>query len=164
MAQLILVCGPSGAGKTTYSLSLCEEIKAIRFSIDPWMNTLFSCDMTSLDFSWINERVTRCCEQIWEVAHQILHLDGKVVLDLGFTTKAQRTIFIERAKALGVNAEVHYLKADKALRLQRIQTRNVEKDPAVYAFEVTDIMFNFMESKFEAPCNNELQHGIQIKV
>ncbi len=37
MARLILVCGPVGAGKTTYSMSLCEEIKAVNFSIDPWL-------------------------------------------------------------------------------------------------------------------------------
>jgi len=51
MARLILVCGPTGAGKTTYSLSLSKEIDAIRFSIDPWMQTLFSKDMSSLDYS-----------------------------------------------------------------------------------------------------------------
>ena len=41
MARLILVCGPTGVGKTTYSISLAKEIEAIRFSIDHWMQTLF---------------------------------------------------------------------------------------------------------------------------
>ncbi len=86
MARLILVCGPTGAGKTTYSLSLAKEVGAIRFSIDPWMQTLFSKDMVSLDYSWMIERVNRCHEQIWEVSEQILTLDGSVLLDLGFTT------------------------------------------------------------------------------
>jgi predicted kinase len=45
MPRLILVCGPTGAGKTTYAISLSEEAKAIRFSIDPWMQTLFASDM-----------------------------------------------------------------------------------------------------------------------
>jgi len=87
MARLILVCGPTGVGKTTYSLSLSKEIGAIRFSIDPWMQTLFAKDMTSLDYEWMIERVNRCYEQIWQVSEQILTLNGKVVLDLGFTTK-----------------------------------------------------------------------------
>ena len=39
MARLLLVCGPTGAGKTTYSLSISKEVGAIRFSIDPWMQT-----------------------------------------------------------------------------------------------------------------------------
>ena len=59
MARLILVSGPTGVGKTTYSLSLAKETDAIRFSIDPWMQTLFSKDMTSLDYSWMIERVNR---------------------------------------------------------------------------------------------------------
>ncbi|WP_026971369.1 AAA family ATPase [Aliagarivorans marinus] len=162
MARLILVCGPTGAGKTTYSLSLCEEIGAVRFSIDPWMQTLFAKDMQALDYAWMIERVERCYQQIWEVSEQILVLDGKVLLDLGFTTKAQREVFTSKAKALGINAEVHFVNAPPELRRQRIAKRNQEKDPKVYAFEVTDVMFEFMEPKFEVPDDIELQHGRTI--
>ena len=70
MARLVLVCGSTGAGKTTYSMCLAEEAGAVRFSIDPWMQRLFSDDMESLDYSWIMERVDRCHEQIWEVSRQ----------------------------------------------------------------------------------------------
>ena len=163
MARLILVCGPTGVGKTTYSLSLAKESGAIRFSIDPWMQTLFSKDMVSLDYSWMIERVKRCCEQIWEVSEQILTLSGNVVLDLGFTTKEQRDLFSNRAEELGINAEIHYLDAPKDIRRKRIKKRNLEKDPSVYAFEVTDMMFNFMEPRFEVPSQEELEHGCTIK-
>ena len=162
MARLILVCGPTGAGKTTYSRSLSEEIGAIRFSIDPWMQTLFAKDMTSLDYSWMIDRVHRCYAQIWEVSEQILHVDGNVVLDLGFTTKAQRDHFSTRSKALGVNAEVHYLHAPTDVRKERVERRNQEKDPTVYSFEVTDMMFNFMEPRFEVPDENELEFGRRV--
>lgn len=33
--RLILVCGPTGVGKTTYSISFSKRIDAVRFSIDP---------------------------------------------------------------------------------------------------------------------------------
>ena len=164
MARLILVCGPTGAGKTTYSLSLSKEIDAIRFSIDPWMQTLFAKDMTELDYTWMIERVNRCYEQIWQVGEQILAIDGNVVLDLGFTTKEQRDLFAERAKTMGVNAEVHYLEAPKDVRKQRVDKRNREKDPAVFAFEVTDMMFDFMEPRFEIPDKEELRNGCKIDV
>ncbi len=164
MARLILVCGPTGAGKTTYSLSLSKEIEAIRFSIDPWMQTLFSKDMTVIEYSWMIERVMRCYEQIWEVSEQILTFDGHVVLDLGFTTKEQRDIFSSKAKQLNINAEIHYLDAPKDIRQRRIVKRNTEKDPAVYAFDVTDAMFHFMEAKFEVPSQEELQYGGKINV
>ena len=162
MARLILVCGPTGAGKTTYSLSLSNEIEAIRFSIDPWMNTLFVEDMKSLDYEWMIERVYRCYEQIWEVSEQILAINGNVVLDLGFTTKAQRAMFSDRAKNMKINTEIHYLDAPADIRRQRVEKRNIEKDPSVYAFEVTDMMFNFMEPRFEVPDQNELEYGCKV--
>ncbi|NKB63484.1 MAG: AAA family ATPase [Gammaproteobacteria bacterium] len=162
MARLILVCGPTGAGKTTYALSLCKEIGAIRFSIDPWMQTLFSKDMTSLDYSWMMERVNRCYEQIWQVSEQVLALNGSVVLDLGFTTKAQRGVFFAHANKINLHPELHYLDASKDIRKTRIKKRNLEKDPSVYSFEVTDTMFHFMEPKFEVPDQVELSHGCKV--
>lgn len=162
MARLVLVCGPTGVGKTTYSLSLANEIKAVRFSIDPWMQTLFSKDMTALDFEWMMERVNRCSEQIWQVSEQILAIDGNVILDLGFTTKAQREIFANRGRELGIDPEIHYLDAPKDTRRKRVDKRNTEKNPSVYAFEVTDMMFNFMEPRFEAPDELELKNGRTI--
>lgn len=159
MARLIIVTGPTGVGKTTYSLSISKEIGAIRFSIDPWMQTLSSKDMTSLDYSWMMERVNRCYVQIWQVSEQILELDGNVVLDLGFTTKQQREHFSVLAKELGIEAEVHYLNAPKETQKKRIERRNTEKDPSVYTFEVTDFMFNFMETKYEIPDRKELKNG-----
>ena len=162
MARLILVCGPTGVGKTTYSLSLSKEIGAIRFSIDSWMQTLFSQDMTSLDYSWMIERVHRCYEQIWQVSSQVLELNQNVVLDLGFTTKEQRRIFSERAMKMNIKPEVHYLDAPKDVRKERVAKRNLEKDPSVYAFEVTDMMFNFMEPRFEVPDQEELRDGRRV--
>jgi len=162
MARLILVSGPTGVGKTTYSLSLSKELEAILFSIDPWMQTLFSEDMDSLDYTWMIERVNRCYEQIWQVSEQILANNGNVILDLGFTTKAQRDVFSNRAKEMNVDSEIHYLDAPKDTRKQRIAKRNLEKDPAVFAFEVTDVMFNFMETKFEAPDQDELENGTTV--
>ena len=79
MSRLVIVCGLTGAGKTSYSIGLCEELEAIRFSIDPWMQTLFAKDMESLDFSWMMERVERCQQQIWDVASQILVKKGNVL-------------------------------------------------------------------------------------
>ena len=134
MARLILVCGSTGAGKTTYSISLAQEIEAVRFSIDPWMQTLYSKDMKSLDYSWMIERVYRCYEQIWEVSKQILILRGNVILDLGFTTKEQRETFITKAKELDINPEVHYLDVPLDVRKQRVKQRNVSKDSDLYSF------------------------------
>lgn len=162
MAKLILVCGPTGAGKTTYSIAMAKTHNAVKFSIDPWMQTLYAKDMVELDYHWMIERVERCYQQIWQVSEQILKLGNAVVLDLGFTTKAQRGVFIELANTLAINAEVHYLNAPTALRLQRVKQRNEVKDPAVYSFDVTNEMFNFMEPRFEIPDESELKYGVTV--
>ncbi len=162
MARLILVCGPTGAGKTTYSIKLSDETGAIRFSIDRWMQTLFAKDMTSLDYAWMMDRVERCYEQIWDVSSQILGRGGSVILDLGFTTRAQRAGFFDRAASLGLDPEVHYLDATRDVRKKRVEQRNREKNPQLYAFEVTDVMFNFMEPRFEAPDAEELKNGLTV--
>lgn len=162
MGKMILVCGPTGVGKTTYSMTKSDEIGGIRFSIDPWMQTLFAKDMTSLDYEWMMDRVSRCYEQIWDVSAQILKLDGSVVLDLGFTEKKQRTQFIERGASVGIVPEVHFLDAPLDVRKGRVEKRNSEKDPNVYAFEVTEFMIDFMEDRFEAPGDEELVNGFRI--
>lgn len=164
MGRLIIVCGQTGAGKTTYSIKLAKELRGIKFSIDPWMQTLFSKDMVSLDFSWMMERVERCQTQIWEVSQQILKNKGNVILDLGFTTKPQRDTFVEKSKKIGVPCEIHYLEVTTEVRRQRVKKRNSEKDPDVYAFEVTDQMFDFMEPRFEIPDHLELKGGKKIEI
>jgi predicted kinase len=126
------------------------------------MKTLFSEDTTSLDFTWMMERVNRCYEKIWRVSEQILAINGSVILDLGFTTRAQRDIFYNLAKELEINPEIHYLDAPKSIGKLRVDQRNLEKDPSIYAFEVIDMMFDFMGSKFEAPDHEELAGGCKI--
>ncbi len=163
MARLILVCGSTGAGKTTHSISLAEELRAVRFSIDDWMVTLFADDMKELDYEWMMERVLRCYEQIWKVSSQLLKIDGNVILDLGFTTKSQRQGFVSRAKELGIASELHYIDVPADIRRQRVAQRNKTPDADVYAFEVTDLMFNFMEKRFEVPDKDELVNGLVVK-
>jgi antitoxin VapB len=60
-----LICGSTGAGKTTYALQLSDRVGAVRFSIDEWMAALFWMDTPqSLDPAWSMERVERCLTQI----------------------------------------------------------------------------------------------------
>jgi len=162
MGRLILICGSTGAGKTSYALKLARDIDGIRFSIDPWMQTLFAKDMKELDYDWMIERVYRCYEQVWEVSAQILGVQGSVVLDMGFTTKSQRDWFADRARQSGFVPEVHYLDVPRSIRKQRVEQRNIEKNPDVYTFEVTQMMFNFMEPRFEIPDAKELAGGLTL--
>jgi predicted kinase len=158
MTTVFLVCGSIGAGKTTYSIALAERRRAVRLSIDPWMQTLFGPDQTEVKFDWIMERIARCETQMWDIAAQVLRLGGDVVLDLGFTTREHR----ERALAHGAEVSVHFLDVPAAVRRTRVERRNQERDPAVFAFEITGFMFDFVESRFEPPNEHELAGGARI--
>ena len=65
MTILHLICGASGAGKTSYALGLCDRLGALHLSIDDWMVTLFGPDAPDPpQWPWIAERVARCEAQI----------------------------------------------------------------------------------------------------
>lgn len=153
--QVNLICGSTGAGKTTYARSLASEHSAIRFSIDEWMSELFWPDQqVGADYRWAVERVERCERQIWAVSREILSRGGSVVLDLGFTTREQRERFRAWADEAGAETVTHYLATDVATRRTRVHQRNATKGET-FAFEVTDEMFDFMETIFEPPTGDE---------
>lgn len=156
MGTIHLVLGPQGAGKSTYSRQLARQEGAVRFSIDEWMQSMFGPDLPkAMSLSWIMERVERCEKQIWSVAAQVSQSGGGVVLDLGFTKLESRKAFRQRAEAIGAEVQLHILDAPYATRKERVMSRNAEKGET-YSFEVTPMMFDFMEKEFQRPTEEEL--------
>ena len=52
-ATIHLVCGSTGAGKTTHALRLCRQLGAMHFSADDWMVALFAPDTPQrADWTW----------------------------------------------------------------------------------------------------------------
>ncbi|MGF1764267.1 hypothetical protein [Aliivibrio kagoshimensis] len=45
---------------------------------------------------------------------------------------------------------------------KRIEKRNIERNPTVYPFEVTEKMFSFRETRFEVQDEKELKHGFTV--
>ena len=145
MGNIHLVLGPQGAGKSTYARQLAQQESAVRFSIDEWMQSLFGPDLPkALSLSWIMERVQRCEKQIWSITAQISQAGGNVVLDLGFTKIESRKAFRQLAADIGAEVQLHVLDAPYATRKERVMNRNTEKGET-YSFEVTPMMFDFME-------------------
>lgn len=150
-----MICGPTGAGKTTHARQLAEQKNAVRFSIDEWMASLFQPDApAAISFEWALDRVLRCEQQIRQTAAAVLAAGKDVVLDLGFTTREQRDRFREWAKSLGASVTLHHVTADTAKRRARVTRRN-EDHSEIFAFQVTDGMFDFMERMFEPPGEDE---------
>jgi predicted kinase len=146
-----ILAGSTGAGKSTLARRLVEETGAVRFAIDEWMNTLFWADCPQKnDYPWAIERVCRCEEQIAMVATQLAHAGVDSILDLGFTQQSQRMAWLERARAAGVEVELHVLDVPAEVRWQRVCERN-EGTAETYTFAVTRAMFDAMEAMWELP-------------
>jgi predicted kinase len=153
-----LVCGSTGAGKTTYALALAERVAAVRFSIDDWMSALYWMDAPRpLVPAWSLERVTRCTAQIWTTASQLAARGVPCVFDLGFSTAQSRADIEELATAAGFCVQLHFIDTPADERWRRVQARNAAKDVThQLPFAVTREMFDFVEKIFERPTEVEM--------
>ena len=158
-ADIILIVGCTGAGKTTYALKLAGELGAVRFSIDEWMTALFWADSPQpLQFEWTMERVERCEAQIFAMARQLAARGIPSVLDLGFTKLAHRDKFRELAAEAGLAAAVRFIDVPADERWNWVNHRNTERGET-YAMTVDRQMFDFMEEMWEPPTEAEWSAG-----
>jgi len=149
--KVYLITGGTGAGKTTYALSLAQETGGIRFSIDDWMTTLFWMDSPDqISHDWAMERINRVEAQMWETAQQVLAKGLPVILDLGFTKAAHRQKFYDLAKEVDAEPLLLWVDISTKERWRRVQSRNIEKGET-FAMDVPRNMFDFMENEWEAP-------------
>ena len=169
-----LVCGATGAGKSTYALELCSDIGGVHLSIDEWMVTLFWDDSPQpVEFEWTMERVNRCEAQMWAVAQQVTQYNIPAVLDLGFTTRDHRMKFVRLATESRLSVQLHFLDLPREERWQRVQTRNAAREESLgkgktvgkaFQLEVDKEMFNFVEDMWEPPDDDEMEalNGVRV--
>ena len=154
-ADIILIVGCTGAGKTTYARQLAEEIGGVRFSIDEWMTALFWADSPQpLQFAWTMERVARCEAQIFATVRQLAVRGVPSLLDLGFTKREHRDKFRILAAEAALTCVVHFIDVPADERWFRVNRRNKERGET-YAMQVDREMFDFMESMWEPPLEAE---------
>ena len=160
-----LVSGPTGAGKSTYSGALTDDLGGVRFSIDEWMQRLHNQDQPEqMSFDWFYERVQRNCEQMRSLASQLCKIGVASVFDCGLTNSEQRAIFADWADANGYAVTLHFIDVPADVRWGRVSKRNVEK-AETFQFEVTRPMFDFIEGLWEAPTEMEMSRmsGVVVK-
>ncbi len=165
-----LVCGPIGAGKTTYAQEIAEVHNAIRFSEDEWLSKLFVPDAPKgllnepmqIVGAWANEKYQRCRGQIWLISQQLLSQNINIVLDGAAANKQQRDLIRKKAIDHNVDFQLHYVTSDSETRKERVIERNkVQGD--TYSLEVTPDMFSHTENFFEPPQGEELNGVIIVK-
>ncbi len=152
-----IIVGNTGAGKTQYSKQLQTECNGVLFSIDEWNNTLFLPDKTQQDgLEWMLERIERIEQMIQNLLIQHNESNIETVLDLGFSKFIHREKFRLFAKSNGIKYKLHYIDTPKETRWERVLKRNKEQGET-FQFIVKPEDFNFMESWFEAPNEEELK-------
>lgn len=164
-ATLHLICGSTGAGKTTYAIRLADQIGAARFSVDAWMTALFWADSPQpLDPAWAIERVRRCVALIWSTAVDVARRGTPCVLEAGLTTRAERARFATMAQADDVAISLHVCDVSADERWRRVQARNAAADGVQLAFAITREMFDFVEAMWEPPSLDELRalDGVRV--
>lgn len=161
--SVFLICGSTGSGKTTYSKELIKEHKAIYFSIDEYMKTLFWMDAPQPPtFDWAIDKVARCETLIWQQTKEATALGYSVVLDLGFSETTQRDKFYKLLKNTGISYAIHFLNIPSNVRWERIVKRNNALDET--SIFVSRETFDWMETYFQAPTDEELSKNDGIKL
>lgn len=165
-ALIHLICGSTGAGKSTYARELTERIGAVRFSIDEWMTKLFWMDSPKpLEPTWSMERVERCLAQIWGLASRVAERGVPCVLDVGLGQASSRARFVKLAGNLDLPVQLHFIDVPAEERWRRVEARNAHAgDGSHLPFAITREMFSFVESMWEPPTDEELAacNGVRI--
>jgi len=160
-----LICGSTGAGKTTYARRVAEEVGAVRFSIDEWMSALFWMDAPDpFTPDWAMARVERCAGLIWRTAVEICGRGVPCVLEIGLTRADTRAHYSALAREAGFEVRLHLVDAPVDVRWARVEARNAAPDADQLPFALTREMFDFVETLWERPTAGELaaHNGVAV--
>jgi predicted kinase len=150
-AAFHLICGSTGAGKSTFSQALASDLSGLHFAIDRWMVTLFWQDSPQpIEFDWMMARIDRCETIIFETAKQAVSIGVPAIIDLGSTKAAQLQKFASLAADAQIPVVLHVLYVPVEERWARVEVRNASKGET-YAMQVDRAMFDFVETMWEPP-------------
>ena len=146
MGEVIFMCGPSGAGKTTYAQRL-ERSGMVRlsFDVEAWRRGI-----TTVPFPpGAREDIER------HLRSRLLALvaDGAdVVLDFSFWSRQMRDDYRRLLRPTGVIPETIYLATDRATILERIRARRASHADD---FQLDDRLAARYFDHFEPPTPDE---------
>lgn len=155
MAEINLVEGPIGAGKTTFALDLAANKKIPFLCLDEWIAQLFIPDRpAAAGVDWYLDRKARCLDLIWKTALEVVRGDQHVVLELGLLTVAAREEIYARAEEAGAGFVVYVLDAPVRVREERVRARNLERGKT-WSVDITDAMFHRSNAWWQPPTAEE---------
>ena len=142
-----LLCGLPASGKTTLARRLEQERRAVRFTLDEWMLSLF--DLAPSDNAY-GPQADRVKELIWRMVERVLALGHDVVLDWSQWNVGAREEARRRAAALGAEAVLHYIEVPLAVAEQRLAERNMTAPAGAHLLDLDEAR-RFTRDLFEPP-------------
>lgn len=141
--RLIIVCGLPGSGKTTHAKKVEQNLHAVRFCADEWMNSI------GINL-WEGDARHRIEKLQWNIARQVLSLGRNVVIEWGTWGRSERDLLRTEARNLGAAVELHFLDDPVDVLLERIRCRNMET-PAITLEDIQS-----WSQMFERPTSEEM--------
>ncbi len=162
MSTVVLMCGPPGAGKTTYAMGLVRRGYA-RLSIDEvvWQRIGGQDAGLALEserYDELKDEVRR--EQRQELV-ELMRAGRDVVVDYSFWSRAARDEYKALVESHGCRWELVHLKADRATLERRLAVRNGQD--GANAVTVDEELLNRYLAGFEEPDGEGEQVLVQAR-
>jgi predicted kinase len=153
---LIFFCGKMGAGKSTLSLKISQELNAILLSEDDWLSVIYPEEIKNFDdyLKYSNRLKPLLKSHI----RSILNSGVSVVMDFPANTRNQRAWFKDILTE-GIPHQLIYLEIDDKTCIEQIAKRR-ETNPERSLFD-TEEVFRHLTSFFQPPSADE---GFSIEV
>lgn len=160
MADVILICGKIGCGKTYYAQTLRDTCgcPAVILSVDEIMLAVFGQHAGELHDTYTRRVRAMLLEKSAEIAASGI----TVILDWGFWTKQSRTDAKAFFAARGIPAQMHCIDISDQLRQERLAARNRAVADGTYsAYFVDDNLEEKFRAMFEPPAEEEIDRWIR---
>jgi predicted kinase len=148
--MVYLICGLPGSGKTTFAKRLTVKKRAVRFTLDEWVISLYGTDHPAQNYPTYEKR---CIELIASISEQLLRSELDIILDFGFFKKRGRDRFRKLAKKYKTTAKVYYLNTNEKIIRKRIDSRN--KHRKKHKHVISRSLLKIFMSDFEEPTQEE---------
>ncbi|MBC9225047.1 GNAT family N-acetyltransferase [Aeromicrobium sp. 636] len=114
---VVLMCGATGAGKSTYARKLADAgWLRLSFDVETWRHGFRSLDVPQDVLVEIEQDLRG------QLVESVIHGED-VVVDFSFSTRALRDAYRALAAEIGVLAETVFLPVDRQTALARVRTR-----------------------------------------
>lgn len=151
MANLYVLCGLPGSGKSVRAKELEAAGEGILLNADSWVWKLYSEDPEA---AARDERKFRVHEVQWDVVERLLTAGVSVILDWGVWSRDERDQIRRRARELGASVHTIFLDAPLETLKERIAQRNLDRPEG--SFHISAAELDEWSAIFEPPTADEL--------